>query len=143
MSHWCILSVLLTLTFSVLPFWIPDFCCGQSTVQFKCPLWDSVFLFEQKGYTLNWISWSCLFVIGEITFKNVISLFQLSATEPKPQRIVEDCDTYYFEDLNNLVSSDWNFWSVVTEHMHTNNMLPSFWGYATFPCTTYCENIIS
>jgi hypothetical protein len=44
--------------------------------------------------------------MGENTFKNVISLFQLSATQSKPQRIVDDCDTYFFEDLSNLVSSD-------------------------------------
>ena len=138
MSHWCII-----LTFSVLPFWIPSFCCGRITVQFTCPLWDSVSLFGQKGCTFNGISWSHLSVIGENTFKNVISLFQLSATQPKPQRIIEDCDTYYYEDLSNLVSSDWNMWSVVTEHTHTNNMVPSFWGYATFTCTAYCKNIKS
>jgi len=82
------------------------FCSGQSAVQFKCPLWDNVFLFGQKGCTLNGISWSYLPVIGENALKNVVTLFQLSATQPKPQRIIEDCDTYFFEDLSNLVSSD-------------------------------------
>jgi len=34
-------------------------------------------------------------------------LQELSATQPKPQRIIEDCDTYFFEDLSNLE----NIWS--------------------------------
>jgi hypothetical protein len=32
-------------------FSMPHFCCSESTLQFKCPEWDSVFPVERKGCT--------------------------------------------------------------------------------------------
>ena len=34
-------------------FEIPVFCCTQSTIQFKCPPWDSVFFFRENGCTFG------------------------------------------------------------------------------------------
>lgn len=40
-------------------FEIPDFCCGWSTVYFKCSLQDSVFPFGQEGCTFHGTVLSC------------------------------------------------------------------------------------
>jgi len=48
------------LTFSVMTFSMPGFCCGLSNIQWKYSFCVSVFLFGQSGCTCSGMSSSCV-----------------------------------------------------------------------------------
>jgi len=56
-------NILLMQEFAIIiwPLNMPGFSCGYWTVHFKCPLWDSVFLYGQKGCTFTRIALPCSF----------------------------------------------------------------------------------
>jgi len=56
-------------------FQIQDFCCGQSTVQFKCPP-HHIFPFDKKGCTFNPKALSHLSIEGQ--YGSFVKSFKIS-----------------------------------------------------------------